>query len=428
MRTVRISWRFLGLCIAVLVTMSLLLSFRATNNKANELEEKTTQEVAERAVAQEPEEKTTQEVKEQADTQEPEEKTTKGPKNKELQEKLTRELQEKITKEFEELSQLSSLEEGQHRLAVLVPFRNVQKELESFVPHMHKYFTSRGIDFSLVVINQTDEWRFNRGQLLNVGAIATRGTHDYIAMHDVDLLPMNKELPYTIPEEQVALHLASPKLHPIYHYKEFIGGVMLLRHNDFYLINGLSNRFWGWGREDDELYWRLTKHNCVYGKEEEEKCSFAITRPEDIMTVTTGFNTFRHLHDEAERPRDYSRIGKQWKEGWKRDQWTGVRSSSQDIVGMETRHIRGFKYYTIMTNLHCDVEDTPWCQWYKECLPGFYRRKPEHKVCSVCTRKCWTGFVLYGHCTQTTSPICKKIGRDISVEEAQKWPKGTVRH
>lgn len=61
-------------------------------------------------------------------------------------------------------------------------------------------------------------------------------------MHDVDLLPMNDELPYSIPDSNVAMHLASPKLHPLYHYKNFIGGVMLLRNTDFELFNGLSNR------------------------------------------------------------------------------------------------------------------------------------------------------------------------------------------
>jgi hypothetical protein len=134
---------------------------------------------------------------------------------------------------------------GKHKLAVLVPFRNVEKELQSFVPHMHRFLKKNGIDFTIIIINQTDNWRFNRGQLLNVGEIVTRGSHDYIAMHDVDLLPMNDNLPYTYPKDQVAMHLASPKLHPMYHYKNFIGGVMVLQSRDFRTINGLSNNFWG---------------------------------------------------------------------------------------------------------------------------------------------------------------------------------------
>ena len=63
----------------------------------------------------------------------------------------------------------SALAPGQHRLAVLVPFRNVEEELKTFVPHMHRYLTTKGVDFDIFVLNQTDGYRFNRGQLLNVG-------------------------------------------------------------------------------------------------------------------------------------------------------------------------------------------------------------------------------------------------------------------
>ena len=98
---------------------------------------------------------------------------------------------------------------GRHKLAILVPFRNVEKELKSFIPHMHKYLKAKNVDFTIVIINQTDNWRFNRGQLLNVGELVTRGSHDYIAMHDVDLLPLNDKLPYSFPEDRIAMHLAS---------------------------------------------------------------------------------------------------------------------------------------------------------------------------------------------------------------------------
>lgn len=36
-----------------------------------------------------------------------------------------------------------------------------------------------------------------------------------------------------------------------------------MKINFFFLlqINGMSNRYWGWGREDDELYVRMKKAN-----------------------------------------------------------------------------------------------------------------------------------------------------------------------
>ena len=54
----------------------------------------------------------------------------------------------------------------------------------------------QGVDHRIFVINQTDDWRFNRGQLINVGFLLAKQSCDYIVMHDVDLLPMNKNLSY----------------------------------------------------------------------------------------------------------------------------------------------------------------------------------------------------------------------------------------
>ena len=39
------------------------------------------------------------------------------------------------------------------------------------------------------VVNQADSWRFNRAALINVGFKESSSSCDYIAMHDVDLLP-----------------------------------------------------------------------------------------------------------------------------------------------------------------------------------------------------------------------------------------------
>ena len=74
--------------------------------------------------------------------------------------------------------------------------------------------------------------RFNRASLLNIGFLLSRNTSDYIAMHDVDLLPLNEAIHYSYPEEG-PLHISSPELHPLYHYKTFVGGILLLTREQF---------------------------------------------------------------------------------------------------------------------------------------------------------------------------------------------------
>jgi GT2 family glycosyltransferase len=40
-------------------------------------------------------------------------------------------------------------------------------------------------------------------------------------------------------------------------YEELIGGVLNLRKEHLLAVNGYSNLYWGWGAEDDDMYYRL---------------------------------------------------------------------------------------------------------------------------------------------------------------------------
>jgi predicted glycosyltransferase involved in capsule biosynthesis len=42
-------------------------------------------------------------------------------------------------------------------------------------------------------------------------------------------------------------------------FPEFFGGVTSIRGEHFEQLNGFSNWFYGWGGEDDELFYRLLK-------------------------------------------------------------------------------------------------------------------------------------------------------------------------
>ena len=43
----------------------------------------------------------------------------------------------------------------------------------------------------------------------------------------------------------------------------YFGGVSSLSSQDFVLINGFSNSFWGWGAEDDDLLARVGHYNMT---------------------------------------------------------------------------------------------------------------------------------------------------------------------
>ena len=75
--------------------------------------------------------------------------------------------------------------------------------------------------------------------LINIGYTLSRSVSDYFVMHDVDLLPLNDDLSYRYPSGG-PLHIASPELHPLYHYKKFVGGIMMMTNDDFEKVSGYT--------------------------------------------------------------------------------------------------------------------------------------------------------------------------------------------
>ena len=122
---------------------------------------------------------------------------------------------------------------GGHRLGVVVPFRDRFEELLEFAPHIHQFLNKQRLRHRILVINQVDSHRFNRAALLNIGFILSEEQGcDYIAMHDVDLLPLNDQLSYAYPEKG-PFHVSGPKIHPLYHYEKFVGGILLLTRDQY---------------------------------------------------------------------------------------------------------------------------------------------------------------------------------------------------
>ncbi|XP_053091280.1 beta-1,4-galactosyltransferase 7 isoform X1 [Pangasianodon hypophthalmus] len=236
---------------------------------------------------------------------------------------------------------------GPHKMAVIVPFRERFEELLIFVPYMHAFLSKKKIRHKILVINQVDHLRFNRASLINVGYMESGNDTDYIAMHDVDLLPQNEALDYGFPEEG-PFHVASPELHPLYHYKTYVGGILLLTKKHYQMCNGMSNRFWGWGREDDEFFRRL------------RAAELQLFRPKGI---TTGYKTFRHIHDPAWRKRDQKRIAAQKQEQFKIDPEGGLTNLRYKVESRQELMISGAPCTVISTLLECDISQTPWCQF-----------------------------------------------------------------
>jgi len=153
-------------------------------------------------------------------------------------------------------------------VAIIVPYRNQPQQnraehLTTLLRRLPEILESvSSVRFKIYVIEQSQDGRkFNRGKLLNIGfQLAQREPYppSHIIFHDVDLIP-NEEtarLYFEIPRDQEPVCIAKAwgrySSNPRY-----FGGIVSISCDDFRVLNGFPNNFWGWGGEDDELRLRM---------------------------------------------------------------------------------------------------------------------------------------------------------------------------
>ena len=95
-----------------------------------------------------------------------------------------------------------------HKLGICIPYRDREDHLKQLVPKLTKHLTEHDIEHKLYVCHQTDDKLLNRGTLKNIAAkYAFEDGCDYIAWHDVDMLP-DDNCDYSYPEE-TPIHIAT---------------------------------------------------------------------------------------------------------------------------------------------------------------------------------------------------------------------------
>ncbi|CAH8556383.1 unnamed protein product [Schistosoma mattheei] len=255
-----------------------------------------------------------------------------------------------------------------NRMAVLVPFRDRFTELQEFIPHLNNFLNNQNVRHTFFIINQVDDLRFNRGALLNVGALESLEAEvngiivesvtqknslyqlssqclklpftKYLALHDVDLLPEDPALKYNMPSELGPIHLIPFYLHPRYYYfKEYAGGVLIIKRTQYSLVGGMSNSFWGWGREDDEFQIRLKSKG------------FKIVTP---INVTMGLKAFRHIHQEDQHKRDVKTYYNPDVMNLIRNPIGGLTSVNYTVIKRRLITISSIPAIVINVKLYCD--------------------------------------------------------------------------
>jgi len=150
------------------------------------------------------------------------------------------------------------------KLGVIVPYRNRYEQLQIFKARISEYLEKKGIPFELIIVEQDDAKLFNRGMLLNIGfKYAKKMGCRYVVFHDVDLIPYDVDYSYS----EYPIHLAknvfeSETGKKKESFDQYFGGVTIFPEREFRRINGYSNKYWGWGFEDDDLFLRCEINGC----------------------------------------------------------------------------------------------------------------------------------------------------------------------
>lgn len=142
--------------------------------------------------------------------------------------------------------------------AIIVPYRQREKQLQAFLIYMHNYLRKQNINYRIFVIEQFDAKPFNRAKLFNIGSVyGYRFDYPCLILHDVDLMPMRLGHLYACSQQPRHMCSALDKFRFHLPYRGLFGGAVAIQSSDYVRINGMSNMYHGWGGEDDDLFERL---------------------------------------------------------------------------------------------------------------------------------------------------------------------------
>lgn len=130
---------------------------------------------------------------------------------------------------------------------IVVPYRNRLTHLNCFIAYMSRWF-----NMPIAIVEQQDLGPWNKGLLFNAAYKELMGNYDYMILHDVDFMPaINVDYSYT--PQPTLLATECSQFNYNHCYPTFFGGVVGISKEHYELVNGFSNKFRGWGGEDDDL-------------------------------------------------------------------------------------------------------------------------------------------------------------------------------
>ncbi len=106
-----------------------------------------------------------------------------------------------------------SSRENSVEIAIIIPYRNRERNLKLFLEYMHQFLNDQNANYGIYLVEPVGNLKFNRAILLNIGyteAKKDRKWNCYI-FHDIDMLPENNMNIYSCDEaypKQMAISIS----------------------------------------------------------------------------------------------------------------------------------------------------------------------------------------------------------------------------
>jgi len=128
------------------------------------------------------------------------------------------------------------------------------------VDYLIHWLNARGhSDFLFIVSEQAQTGLFNKGLMMNLGALAAfEAGCEHLFFHDVDQFPENPLNDYFYRGSPTHLCTWSSQFGSRDEkMRGHVGGALLMSRDDYVAVNGFSNFYWRWGFEDNDMYERI---------------------------------------------------------------------------------------------------------------------------------------------------------------------------
>ncbi|XP_076443980.1 beta-1,4-galactosyltransferase 2-like [Babylonia areolata] len=145
--------------------------------------------------------------------------------------------------------------------AIIIPCRNRWTHLRILLNHLIPFLIRQQVSFTIFVVESDQVSHFNKGVLFNMGIREALLSDNFTCFifHDADMVPLNDHTLYRCGPQPMQLCSGIDKYKNRLRSQRTVGGVAALTRAQVEAVNGYSNSYFGWGFEDDDLYWRLTK-------------------------------------------------------------------------------------------------------------------------------------------------------------------------